>query len=149
MQKISELLTESIRYALDHRKEAVAYAREFGRGMDSATTDRFVGMYVNPLTLDMGPKGREAIALMLTRAYHAALVPRRAGEFGVRGIMVCGGKRRARGARRVWRVPYRWLALLLCLLSARPCFSQGWDFTHAGRPQPQLGSDRYGECGVR
>ena len=35
-----------------------------------------------------------------------------AGEFGVRGIMVCGGKRRARGARRVWRVPYRWLALL-------------------------------------
>ena len=33
-------------------------------------------MYVNPLTLDMGPKGREAIALLLTRAYHAALVPR-------------------------------------------------------------------------
>ena len=76
MQKISELLTASIRYALDHRDEAVAYAKQFGRGMDTATTDRFVGMYVNPLTLDMGPKGREAIACLLTRAYHAALVPR-------------------------------------------------------------------------
>jgi 1,4-dihydroxy-6-naphthoate synthase len=76
MRKISELLTASIRYALEHREEAVGYAREFGRGMDAATTDRFVGMYVNPLTLDMGMKGREAIALLLTRAYHAALVPR-------------------------------------------------------------------------
>ena len=76
MRKISELLTASIGYALEHREEAVGYAREFGRGMDAATTDRFVGMYVNPLTLDMGMKGREAIALLLTRAYHAALVPR-------------------------------------------------------------------------
>lgn len=76
MQKISELLTESINYALTHREEAVKYAMEFGRGMDSATTDRFVGMYVNPLTMNMGDSGRKAIARMLTRAYHAALVPR-------------------------------------------------------------------------
>jgi 1,4-dihydroxy-6-naphthoate synthase len=76
MRKISELLTESIRYALEHRDEAVAYAKEFGRGMDTATTDRFVGMYVNPLTLEMGPKGREAITRLLARGYHAALLPR-------------------------------------------------------------------------
>jgi 1,4-dihydroxy-6-naphthoate synthase len=76
MQKISELLTSSVQYALEHRDEAVAYARQFGRGMDAAMTDRFVKMYVNPLTLDMGPKGREAIARLLTRGYHAALVPR-------------------------------------------------------------------------
>jgi 1,4-dihydroxy-6-naphthoate synthase len=76
MRKMAELLTASVRYALEHRDEAIAYARQFGRGMDAATTDRFVSMYVNPLTLDMGPKGREAIARLLTRAYHAALVPR-------------------------------------------------------------------------
>ncbi len=76
MRKISELLTASVQYALGHRDEAVAYAKQFGRGMDTATTDRFVKMYVNPLTLDMGPTGREAIARLLTRAYHAALVPR-------------------------------------------------------------------------
>ncbi|HUJ10579.1 MAG TPA: MqnA/MqnD/SBP family protein [Verrucomicrobiae bacterium] len=76
MRKISELFGASVQYGLDHRAEAVAYAKEFSRGMDAATTDRFVRMYVNPLTRDMGPKGREAIALLLTRAYHAALVPR-------------------------------------------------------------------------
>jgi len=76
MRKVSELLAASVQYALGHRDEAVAYAGQFGRGMDTATTDRFVKMYVNPLTLDMGPEGREAIARLLTRAYHAALVPR-------------------------------------------------------------------------
>jgi 1,4-dihydroxy-6-naphthoate synthase len=76
MRKISELLTQSIQYALTHREEAVQYAMQYGRGMDSALTDRFVGMYVNPWTLNMGERGREAIARLLTRAYHAALVPR-------------------------------------------------------------------------
>jgi 1,4-dihydroxy-6-naphthoate synthase len=76
MRKISELLTESLQYSLTHRDEAVAYAMKFGRGMDAATTDRFVRMYVNQWTLNMGETGREAIARMLTRAYHAALVPR-------------------------------------------------------------------------
>ena len=76
MRKISELLTVSIQYALDHRDEAVAYAMQYGRGMDAAMTDRFVSMYVNPWTLNMGEKGREAIARLLTRGYHAALLPR-------------------------------------------------------------------------
>jgi 1,4-dihydroxy-6-naphthoate synthase len=76
MRKISELLTASIQYALTHREEAVDYAMKYGRGMDAAMTDRFVGMYVNQWTLSMGGKGREAIARLLTRAYHAALVPR-------------------------------------------------------------------------
>ena len=76
MRKISHLLTESIEYAQAHREEAVKYAMEFGRGMDAKLTERFVGMYVNPLTLNMGEKGREAISRLLARAYHAALVPR-------------------------------------------------------------------------
>ena len=38
---------------------------DFGRGIDAATADEFVAMYVNDLTLDMGERGREAIALLL------------------------------------------------------------------------------------
>ncbi|HUK82894.1 MAG TPA: MqnA/MqnD/SBP family protein [Verrucomicrobiae bacterium] len=76
MRKISELMQQSIDYALHHRDEAVAYAMHYGRGMDAATTDRFVAMYVNPWTLNMGERGREAIARLLTRGYHAALLPR-------------------------------------------------------------------------
>jgi 1,4-dihydroxy-6-naphthoate synthase len=76
MLKLSELMKQSIEYGLAHREEAVAYAMQYGRGMDASTTDRFVGMYVNEWTRDMGAKGREAIARLLTRGYHAALLPR-------------------------------------------------------------------------
>jgi 1,4-dihydroxy-6-naphthoate synthase len=49
---------------------------QYGRGMDAAMTDKFVSMYVNPLTANMGKQGREAIARLLARGYHAALLPR-------------------------------------------------------------------------
>ena len=76
MRKLSQLLAQSIDYAQTHRDEAVAYAMQYGRGMDATTTERFVSMYVNPWTLSMGERGREAIARLLTRGYHAALLPR-------------------------------------------------------------------------
>jgi 1,4-dihydroxy-6-naphthoate synthase len=76
MQKVSRLLAESIRYGLAHREEAVSYAMQFARGMSAAHTDRFVGMYVNSWTEEMGKAGRQAVERLLARAYHAALVPR-------------------------------------------------------------------------
>lgn len=76
MRQISKLLKESVQYALTHREEAVAYAMQYGRGMDTEMTDRFVGMYVNPWTLDMGEDGREAIRKLLSRGYHSAILPR-------------------------------------------------------------------------
>jgi len=74
--KVVALLNQSIQYAMSHRAEAVSYAMRYGRGMDAATTDRFVGMYVNPWTVEMGEQGREAVARLLTRGYHAGLLPR-------------------------------------------------------------------------
>ena len=76
MQHIAALMRQSIDYALAHREEAVAYAMKYGRGMDAGTTDKFVGMYVNKWTVDMGKDGRTAINQLLTRGYHAALLPR-------------------------------------------------------------------------
>ena len=58
MRKVSKMLHDSIAYALSHREEAVEYALQFGRGLDRARTDKFVGMYVNDLTLDYGDRGR-------------------------------------------------------------------------------------------
>jgi len=76
MHKVAVLMRQSIEYGLAHRKEAVAYAMKFGRGMDAVTTDKFVSMYVNKWTIDMGRDGRTAISQLLTRGYHAALLPR-------------------------------------------------------------------------
>ncbi len=76
MRKVADLLDQSLHYAHVHRTEAVTHAMQYGRGMDAATTDQFVGMYVNPLTASMGHSGREAISRLLARGYHAALLPR-------------------------------------------------------------------------
>lgn len=75
MRNIVVLLNQSIQYALSHREEAVAYAMRYARGMDATTTDRFVGMYVNNWTLEMGERGQLAIERLLTRGYHAGLLP--------------------------------------------------------------------------
>ena len=40
-----------------HRAEALAYAMSFARGMDPRIADRFVGMWVNEMTLDCGERG--------------------------------------------------------------------------------------------
>jgi 1,4-dihydroxy-6-naphthoate synthase len=73
---LSRLLRDSIAFGLEHREEAVAYAMQFGRGLDRARTDRFVGMYVNELTLDYGDRGREAVYRLLGDAQTAGLAPR-------------------------------------------------------------------------
>ena len=75
MKEVTELLRESIRYGLDHRKEALKHAEQYGRDLDEARTDKFVGMYVNDWTIDFGQRGREAVATLLDRGYHAGIIP--------------------------------------------------------------------------
>ena len=75
--KVSKMLHDSIAYALSHRPEAVEYALQFGRGLDRAKTDRFVGMYVNDLTLAYGERGRQALERLMADAYERGLIPQR------------------------------------------------------------------------
>jgi len=68
LARLSEVLAASIRAGLDNRKEAMAYAMEFSRGIEPHLADRFVGMYVNELTEDYGDEGRQAVRELLRRA---------------------------------------------------------------------------------
>jgi len=74
---ISDLLTESIQFSLNHRPEAVTHALQYARDMGMELADRFVGMYVNDWTLDYGDKGRETIRRFLSRAFEKGLIPHR------------------------------------------------------------------------
>jgi 1,4-dihydroxy-6-naphthoate synthase len=76
VSKVSRILHASIKYALDHRDEALDYALQFGRGLDRRKADRFVGMYVNELTLDYGPRGREALQRLMTEGYAKGILPK-------------------------------------------------------------------------
>jgi len=64
MRKTTKILKNSIEYGLKHRDEALDYALKFGRGIEKGTADRFVGMYVNDFTVDMGRKGKEGLKLL-------------------------------------------------------------------------------------
>jgi 1,4-dihydroxy-6-naphthoate synthase len=75
LREVPPLLRASIDYALEHREECLQYALAYGRGLDRARADRFVGMYVNEYTRDMGEEGRQAVREVLGAAHRAGLTP--------------------------------------------------------------------------
>jgi len=77
VRAVAKVLKQSIQYALDHREEALNYALQFGRGLDSSTADRFVAMYVNEWTLDYGERGRKAVQTLLDRGFEKGILPKR------------------------------------------------------------------------
>lgn len=77
MARLTALVRETVVYSLAHRKEALAYAMSFARGMDPSIADRFVGMWVNDMTVDCGPRGRRAVQELLDRGHDAGVIPNR------------------------------------------------------------------------
>jgi len=73
--QVSGALKKSIQYALDHREQALEYARQFARDLDAQAADKFVGMYVNERTLDYGADGRQAIERLLEMGHKAGVIP--------------------------------------------------------------------------
>jgi 1,4-dihydroxy-6-naphthoate synthase len=74
MTAVTAALRESIQYGLDHREEALSYAMQFARDLDSQSADKFVGMYVNERTLDYGNDGREAVRRLLDMGHKAGII---------------------------------------------------------------------------
>jgi len=72
---ISKALRDSIRYALEHREQALEYAMQFARDLDTTMASQFVSMYVNERTLDYGADGREAIRKLLTMGHERGIIP--------------------------------------------------------------------------
>jgi 1,4-dihydroxy-6-naphthoate synthase len=77
MARLTRLVRETVRYSLEHRREALDYAMGFARGMAPEIADRFVGMWVNEMTVDCGERGRRAVQVLLDRGYDAGIIPNR------------------------------------------------------------------------
>jgi len=75
LHRLSDILRDSITAGLTHRNEALDYALDYGRGLDTSLADRFVGMYVNELTQDYGEEGREAVMELLHRGEQIGAFP--------------------------------------------------------------------------
>ena len=78
MRALTRLVRETVRYSLAHREDALRYAMSFARGMDTGVADRFVGMWVNDMTVDCGAVGRRAVQTLLDRGHQAGVIPTRA-----------------------------------------------------------------------
>ena len=75
MRITTQALRDSIQHALDHRSEALEYAMQFARDLDTSLANRFVGMYVNERTLNYGDDGREGIRKLLAMGYEKGVIP--------------------------------------------------------------------------
>jgi 1,4-dihydroxy-6-naphthoate synthase len=71
---VTETLRESVRYGLEHRQAGVRHALPLSRGMDEKRTDQFIGMYVNELTLDFGPRGLAGLKEFYSRSRAQGLI---------------------------------------------------------------------------
>jgi len=77
VRDVARDLKASIVWGLAHRRETLAHAMAYARGMDAARTDQFVGMYVNDYTVDLGPTGRRAVQRLLDEGHRAGVLTSR------------------------------------------------------------------------
>ena len=73
--QIAKTIKDSVEYGLDHREEALNYAMQFARDMETDIADKFVGMYVNRWTLGYGDRGKQAVRALIDRGTAAGLLP--------------------------------------------------------------------------
>jgi 1,4-dihydroxy-6-naphthoate synthase len=76
MKVVTKLLQDGIKYSLAHRTEALEYAMQFARELRKEQADKFVGMYVNDLTVDYGENGREALRRLFKMAFDKGIINR-------------------------------------------------------------------------
>ena len=75
INKFDVYLQESIKYALDHKDDALEYAMQYSRGKSYELIEKFVLMYVNNVTIDMGESGEKSIQELFKMAKEKKLVP--------------------------------------------------------------------------
>ncbi len=73
--KMREALQVSIKAAYDMPQESVPYAMQWGRGIDNDLGERFVKMYVNDVTYDMGERGRKALERLFALGAEKSIIP--------------------------------------------------------------------------
>jgi 1,4-dihydroxy-6-naphthoate synthase len=75
-EEVTDILRQSIAWGRENPDEAVGYAMRYGRGLDRKRSEKFIGMYVNDFTLDLGDRGRAAVRELLRRAEKLGYVPK-------------------------------------------------------------------------
>mgnify|MGYP001597455518 FL=1 len=73
--KFDKYLQASIEFGLEHMEDALEYAMQYARGKQRDLIEKFVKMYVNEVTVNMGDSGEESIRKLFEMAKEKDLVP--------------------------------------------------------------------------
>lgn len=76
MREFALLFKDSIQHSLQNRKPALEYAIQYGRGLTEDLNDRFVGMYVNDRTVEIGEDGEAGFRRLLDEGYKKGILPK-------------------------------------------------------------------------
>lgn len=77
IKQFAGLFKQSIEYALANRQPALKFAQQYGRGISDDLNDRFVGMYVNHYTVDLGDRGVQGLQKLLDLGFEKKILPSR------------------------------------------------------------------------
>ena len=75
IHKFDQFLQESIEYGLANFDDGIEYAMQYSRGKPRDLIEKFVKMYVNQVTVNMGDAGEESIKRLFEMAKEKNLVP--------------------------------------------------------------------------
>ena len=73
--KFDKHLQSSIEFGLENFDDAIEYAMQYSRGKPRELIEKFVQMYVNQVTVNMGDPGEESIRKLFAMAKEKELVP--------------------------------------------------------------------------
>lgn len=74
MEDITKYTKQSIEFAISNPDEALQFAKQWGRGIDDDTNQKFVTMYVNERTIDYKEEGRESIRQFISEGQRIGLI---------------------------------------------------------------------------
>jgi 1,4-dihydroxy-6-naphthoate synthase len=75
-QQMVTAVRESVKYAIQHRSEALPAAMKYSHGAQPLLVERFVREYVNELSIDMGEQGRKSLETFFEQTARAGILPK-------------------------------------------------------------------------
>ena len=73
--KFDKYLQASIEFGIENFDDALEYAMQYSRGKERTLIEKFVKMYVNQVTVNMGESGEQSIRKLFEMAKEKGLVP--------------------------------------------------------------------------
>lgn len=73
--KVNRMLRQSVEYAFLHPDDSLPFVRQHAQAMDESVMRSHIQLYVNDFSVDLGPRGKEAITTLYDQSIERRLFP--------------------------------------------------------------------------